>query len=177
MMTPTPGSTLRASSVPFQWTSGTGVTEYWLYVGTTPGGLDLFNQAEGTSLSAIVTGLPIDSSPAYVRLWSLVGGVWLFNDYSYTATARQAQMIEPGPGSRPMHSTAWFQWTRGTGVTDSWLYVGTAPGASDLFNQDEGVKQGVMVTGLPANGSPVHVRLWSRINGMWQFNDYTFATH
>jgi serine protease len=72
-------------------------------------------------------------------------------------------------------STAWFQWTRGSEVTDSWLYVGTALGAADLFNHEEGVKQGAMVTGLPTNASIVYVRLWSQIKGLWQFTDYAFA--
>src|SRR6266852_8557053 len=63
MTTPAPGSTLRASSVSFQWTRGTGVTKYWLSLGTTVGGADLFDHDEGTSLSTVVMVLPSSGSP------------------------------------------------------------------------------------------------------------------
>jgi CSLREA domain-containing protein len=177
MTTPAPGSTLRASSVSFQWTHGTGASEYWLYVGTTPGGADLFNQDEGIGLSQTETGLPTNGSPVYVRLWSLVSGAWLFNDYAYTTVTPQAQLTAPAPGSRLTGSTVWFQWTPGTGLTGTWLYLGTSVGAADLLNQNEGMKEGEMVTGLPTNGSTVYVRLWSQISGVWQFIDYFYMAH
>ena len=31
------------------------------------------------------------------------------------------------------------------------------------------------VTTLPVNGATVYVRLLSKINGAWQFNDYTYT--
>ena len=78
--TPAPESTLTASTVTVEWTGGTGVSQYWLYVGTTPGGSDLFGQNRGTSLSATLPGLPTDGSTLYVRLWSLIGGTWQYNE-------------------------------------------------------------------------------------------------
>ena len=30
------------------------------------------------------------------------------------------------------------------------------------------------VTGLPTNGSTIHVRLWSKIGSNWPFVDYTY---
>ena len=83
--TPAPGSTLTASTVTFQWTGGTGVSDYWLTVGTTVGGQTSLAR-NGTSLSATVAGLPTNGSTLYVRLYSLIGGTWLSNDYTYTAT-------------------------------------------------------------------------------------------
>jgi len=32
----------------------------------------------------------------------------------------------------------------------------------------------VTVSGLPANGSTLYVRMWSKISGVWQFNDYVY---
>src|SRR5205823_10085544 len=58
MTAPAAGSTLTASTVQFQWTGGTGVSDYWLYVGTTPGSDNLYDQDRGMNLSATVTGLP-----------------------------------------------------------------------------------------------------------------------
>ena len=68
----------------FQWAS-TGVPSYQLSVGTTAGSGNLFDQIVGTSLSATVSGLPTNGSTIYVRLWSLVGSVWNFRDYTYAS--------------------------------------------------------------------------------------------
>jgi serine protease len=86
MTSPAPGSTLPGSSVTFAWTAGSGVTEYWLHVGSTPGGSDLYNRTQGSTLSGTVTGLPTDGRPLYVRLWSLIGA-WQWIDYVYTAAS------------------------------------------------------------------------------------------
>jgi subtilisin family serine protease len=83
LTSPTPGSTLSGTSVTFEWTSGTGVSQYWLEIGTSGvGSANLRNRSEGTVTSATVTGLPT-SGTVYVRLWSLISGVWQFNDYTF----------------------------------------------------------------------------------------------
>ena len=48
---PPPGSTLTSSTVTFIWNSGTGVSEYWLSIGATPGGNQIYEQSQGTNLS------------------------------------------------------------------------------------------------------------------------------
>ena len=51
-----------------------------------PGNNDYFDSGSlGTSLSATVTGLPLDASMVHVRLWYLIGGVWDFSDFQYTS--------------------------------------------------------------------------------------------
>ena len=88
MVAPVPGSGFGSSTVSFSWTAGSGVTQYWLFVGTTVGGSDLYSQSTGTNLSATASGLPT-TAPVYVRLWSLVGGVWQYTDYGYGPGAIQ----------------------------------------------------------------------------------------
>ena len=39
----------------------------------------------GLVTSQAVSGLPANGSTIYVRLWTLLAGVWQYNDYSYTA--------------------------------------------------------------------------------------------
>ena len=180
MTTPAPGSTLTASTVQFQWTGGTGVSEYWLSVGTTSGGTQLFDQDQGTNLSATVTGLPTNGSTIYVRLGSRINGSWTYNNYSYTATTTGATtapavLTTPAPGSTFTSSTVQFQWSSGTGVTDYWLSIGAAAGGEEIYSTDQGTNLSVTVTGLPTNSSTVYVRLWSMINGAWKQNDYTYT--
>jgi len=83
---PTPGSTLASSSVTFQWSSGTGVTNYFLYVGSSFGANDIFGQSAGLNLSTAVNNLPVNGSTLYVRLWwATAAAGWQYTDYTYTA--------------------------------------------------------------------------------------------
>jgi subtilisin-like proprotein convertase family protein len=177
LTTPAPGSTLTGSTVTFQWTGGTNVVRYWLYVGTAPGSFDLFNRDMGTQLSTVVSGLPVDGRTVYVRLHSHMGGTWHYIDYTLTAASQavsqKAQLISPAPGSTLTSSAVTFQWTGGVNVQQYWLYVGTSAGSFDLMNRDMGTQLSTAVTGLPTNGSTIYVRLHSHIGGAWQYNDYT----
>jgi hypothetical protein len=177
--TPAPRSTLTASAETFEWSGGTGVSQYWLYVGTTAGGFNLLNQNLGTSLSATVAGLPTDGSTVYVRLWSLIGGTWQYNDDTYTVpttvTPARAEMTTPAPGSTLTSSAETFEWTGGTSVSQYWLYVGTTADGTDIFNQSTGTSLSATVPGLSTNGGTLYVRLWSLINGTWQHNDDTYT--
>ncbi len=85
LTTPAPGSTLTGSSLTFDWTAGTGVTAYWLDVGTMVGQGNIFGANVGTATSQMVTGIPTTGQPIYVQLWSMIGGVWHLNRYMYAA--------------------------------------------------------------------------------------------
>jgi hypothetical protein len=84
MTSPVPGSTLSGASVTFNWNGGTGVSQYWLYVGTTAGGNEVYGQSTGTNKSVTVNNIPTDGCTIYVRLWSMLSIGWQYNDYSYT---------------------------------------------------------------------------------------------
>ena len=85
IVSPAPGSTLPGSTVTFEWTAGTGVTEYFLYVGSYRGSNRYFGNTLGTGLKATVNNLPTDGRTIYVRLWTLIGGAWQYVDYTYRA--------------------------------------------------------------------------------------------
>jgi len=80
---PPPGSTLTSSTVTFQWSGGSGVSAYFLYVGTSIGANDLYAQSEGLNLSARVAGLPVDGATLYVRLWWQTASGWQTVDYTF----------------------------------------------------------------------------------------------
>ena len=84
MQTPTPGSTLSGTVATFTWSAGTGATDYWLDVGSSPGGNQYWQSGSlGLVLTTTVSTLPADGSTIYVTLWSYVGGQWLNNQYTY----------------------------------------------------------------------------------------------
>jgi hypothetical protein len=178
LTTPPPASTLTASTVQFQWTGGTGATDYWLSIGTTAGGSNLYDADQGLALSRTVSNLPTNGSTIYVRLYSYIAGAWQFHDYTYQAVTvvTQAALTTPPPSSTLSATTVQFQWTGGTGATDYWLSIGTTAGGSNLYDADQGLALSRTVSSLPANGSTIYVRLYSYINGAWQFTDYTYTS-
>lgn len=112
---PIPGTTLTSDTVTFEWTAnGAAVTAWWLYVGTSQGGSNIYDSgALGTSASDTVSGLPTDGSTVYVRLWYLIGGEWLSADFEYTATSGIPSMwlINPNGGETiPSGSTYTIEW-------------------------------------------------------------------
>jgi hypothetical protein len=70
-----------------------------------------------------------------------------------------------------------FTWSTGVGVTNYVLYVGRTLGSSNIYNSGvlPATQQSVTATGLPHDGSTLRVRLGSKINGVWQYNDYSFG--
>jgi hypothetical protein len=86
---PADTSTLTASSQLFQWNFPTNATYTALDAGSTVGGNDYY---DGFAISPSVattdtaTGLPVDASTIYVRLYTALAGQWLYNDYTYTAS-------------------------------------------------------------------------------------------
>ena len=178
MASPTPGSALTSSTVTFTWTTGTGVFEYYLQVGTTPGEQELYSVSEGLNLSATVAALPTDGSSVYVRLWSKIAGLWSFNDYIYTSctgcTATKAAMTTPAPGSTLSSSMEVFWWSTSLG-SECYLQVGTTLGGQQIYSAGQGASLSVAVWGLPTDGSPVYARLWTNVGGAWFYNDYAYT--
>ncbi|MEX0409173.1 reprolysin-like metallopeptidase [Aquibium sp. LZ166] len=175
MTSPTPGATLNSSET-FEWTTGSGVIQYWLFVGSTgSGSSNIFQADQGTKTSGFVSALP-SGGTIYVRLWSRFSAGWQYNDYVYKAGGgAKAVMKTPQAGST-IGSTATFTWSEGSGVTGYWLYVGsTGAGSLDIYQGSQDTNTSKTVTGLPTKGT-IYVRLWSLLNARWQYNDYTYKT-
>ena len=98
ILSPVPGSVLPGASATWKWTdNGNLVTEWWLTVGTSVGGSDLYNSG---SLAAVtrahtVSGLPTAGGTVFVRLLFRQAGLWLSSDVQYTA------FTGTGPGPTP----------------------------------------------------------------------------
>jgi hypothetical protein len=87
IISPTPQTTLPASSATFTWNAVAGADQYWLDVGSTPGVGDLSAGATANT-SRLVTGLPCNAHTLYVQLFTHVNGAWLSPQrYTYTAPA------------------------------------------------------------------------------------------
>jgi len=178
--TPQPGSTLTSAAPTFFWDAGTGALDYWLDVGTAVGQGNIFGGVV-TSTSRQVTGVPCNGQTIHVRLWTRNSTGYLSpNDYTYTAASScaadpRAAIASPTPSTSLGNNVITFVWTAGTGAVDYWLDVGTALGQGNISG---GVVSGTskQVSGLPCNGQPVHVRLWTRTSaGYLTPIDYSYT--
>jgi hypothetical protein len=98
LTSPKPGTVLPGPSATFEWSAGSGVADYDLWLGTAgPGSKNLFDSGHVTTTSAKVTGLPENGAKVYARLWSNAGGSWKSIDYAYTEAAAAAGDV---PGQR-----------------------------------------------------------------------------
>ncbi|HEY3704687.1 MAG TPA: sialidase family protein [Terracidiphilus sp.] len=174
---PAPGSTLTSSTAAFSWTTGTGVTQYSLHVGTTGAGSTNIFGGVVAGQSKSIPGIPTTGGTLYVRLYSQIAGAWQFNDYTYTeaSPASTAVMTSPAPGSTFTGSTVFFSWTTGSQVTQYSLHVGTTGAGSTSIFGGAVAGQSKSIPGIPTTGGTVYVRLYSQIAGAWQFNDYTYT--
>src|SRR5437773_1563166 len=84
MISPPSGSTFTSSSVTFTWSAGSA-TAYFLFVGSSLHGADIYNSGIVTVQSKTVNNIPTDGRTIYVTLGSQVSGSWSTKDYTYTA--------------------------------------------------------------------------------------------
>ncbi len=175
IQSPTPGSVLGSATETFTW-NDSGAAGYWLWIGTSAGDYDVYSGNLGTDTSVTVSELPANGETLYVRLWSRVGGVWIYStDYTYTACDLMAEIQSPAHGSALGSSAATFSWNS-TGAVGYWLWIGMSQGSYDVYSGNLGTDTSVTVSELPANGETLYVRLWSQVDGIWVYNtDITYT--
>jgi hypothetical protein len=180
LTSPTPGvgTVLGTTSVAFQWSAGTGVTEYQLNLSAiAPGNHDLFTY-KGTALTATTPSLPKNGLPVYATLYSLINGAWQSNNYLYTESGTSPGILKsptPGIGTVLGTTNVTFQWTTGAGVAVYQLNLSAiGAGQSELFSY-KGTATTATATALPANGATIYATLYSNINGAWVSNAYQYT--
>ena len=178
MISPARRSVLAGATPTFTWKAGIGSTQYWLQIGNARGGVDIWNENQGVGLTRTVAGVPVDGRRIYVRLWSLLAGVWNYVDYEYTAAGTtRARLSSPAEGSAFTSTGPTINWSAGSGATQYWVFLGTSQGANNLLNQNMGTATTVTAAGLPTDRRPIYLRLWSFVGGAWVYNDYVFRAY
>jgi sugar lactone lactonase YvrE len=176
LTSPAPGSTLAGSNATFTWETGTGVTEYYLFLGSNgPGSNNLYSSGYTTHKSVNVTGLPVNGETIYARLYAFIGGAWHYLDYTYTAESL-ATLTSPAPGSKLTGSSVTFTWSAGAGISKYYLVLGSnGVGSANLYNSGYTTHESVDVTGLPTNGETIYARLYWQVDGDWRHLDTTYT--
>ena len=178
LSTPTPSTTLTGTSVAFTWTPGNVATNFELWVGSTAGANNIYTSGSVTVTTETVSDLPSNSQPVYVRLYSLINGVWQYSSYTYTATGSPtpAALTTPAPSSTLTGTSVAFAWNPGNVATHFELWVGTSAGTSNVYNSGSVTVTTETVTDVPLDGQPLYVRLYSYVNGAWQYSSYSYST-
>jgi hypothetical protein len=180
--TPAPGSTLTSAGPAFTWSAGVNATAYWLTAGSTLNGSDYYSSGNlGNVVTVTSSKLPTNGSAVYVTLYSLVGGSWLSNNYTYTsvnsASGAGPVMTTPAPSSTLTSATVTFNWSRLSGATGYWLDAGSTPGSHNYFSSGaiaSGTRSST-ARGLPTNGSTIYVTLYGLISGVYYASPYTYT--
>ena len=176
LASPASGSTLPCSSATFSWAASTGVTNYWLNIGTGTGGAaakNLYSSGPTTATSLTVTTLPSYGQTIYATLNSYILGAWQAVapvTYTECGTPVLAAITSPTPGSQLPSSSVTFTWSAGGGLSGYWLDLGTAPNganAKNLYSSGPTSATTVTVNGLPTNGETIYATLYSDSNGTW----------
>ncbi len=176
-------STLAGTSATFWWAGYPGASNYWLDVGSNYGGNNYLQSGPlpGSQYSLPITTLPSDGSTVYVTWWYEVGGSWSYIEYQYTAfnvTLEEGVLTTPTPGSTFSGSTVTFDWTAGSGASNYWLDVGSTPGGNNYYqSQPLGNVLTATVNGLPTNGTPVYVTLYSFVGDQWLSKGYIYTAY
>jgi len=168
---------LSGSSIPFVWNPGSAV-QFMLWAGTKgPGSNDLYNSKFITATSATVPNVPANGAKLYVRLYYLLNGTWSSLDQVYTesGTVTLPAMISPGTGSPLPGSSATFNWSSGSAAAFMLRAGTTGPGTLDVFNSGVITTTSASVSGIPANGGTLYVRLSYLLNGNWSSIDYLYT--
>jgi hypothetical protein len=178
MLTPADGSVgVNLATQPMTWTAVANAHAYYLYVGTAPGRNDVVNTGEILTTSYQAGGLPANQQ-LYARIWAKVAGIWYYRDSTFSAAYTPpvvTTLTYPANGSTNVDLSQDFQWPPVENVQVYYLYVGSTPGASDLFVSGEIQKTSYRVTALPG-GAALHARLWTKVGGLWRYRDSAFTT-
>ncbi len=173
---PTNGSTLSSNPINFSWSTGTGVSQYYVSIGTSAGARNVLHRSMGTSTN-VAYNVPLDGNPVYLRIWSRIGTDWHYNDYNFNTAnvpTTPATVSSPTNGATLSGVSQLLSWNAGSGVTSYYVMAGSSQGASNYFGWG-GAGTSVTVSNLPIDGSTIHIRLWSLIEGLWYFNDYSYT--
>lgn len=88
----------------------------------------------------------------------------------------KSTLLTPDVGLPLAASDVEFTWRAPAGATNFDVVVGTEGYGSDNIRASAIVNEDMLtVTGIPDNGAPIFVRLWTQQNGEWRFDDHRLA--
>ncbi len=173
---PVEGATHVDTGVPFEWTGVQGAG-YVLWVGTTPGGNEIWQTGELFETTLPVLGLP-EGQTVHATIWTHLDGGWTKRSISFVATDGPivtAEWLHPAPDESDVATPGSFTWTEVSGALGFSIWIGTAPGTRDLFESGllPADATSFFAPPLPSD-MPLYARLWTNVGGIWRWRESRF---
>lgn len=177
MRFPRDGSSGVATGPPvvFQWAEIAGAQAYRLQLGTSPGNYSAFDSGNIFAISYPVSSL-LPETRYFVKLSTEYSGSWQSRTSSFQTTVASAALLYPPNGATEVDWTkpVNIAWTSVSGVQYYLLYVGTTPGASDVYNSGDIQSTSASVHVL--SNATYYVQLFTFINNTFYFLTSSFQT-
>jgi hypothetical protein len=173
MIYPPDGATNVDVSQIFSWTSVADAQAYYLHVGTAPWLGDIFDSTEIQSTSVSIPLNRFTSGKYYLFVSSLKAGVWQSVQTTFTVGDR-AGIVTPANQAVDVDPLAPIRWTGFQGARAYYLYVGTIPGAKDVYDSGETLDFQRFVPKLQP-GVTYYLRLHTLTGNGWLYVDSSFT--
>ncbi len=173
------GATLTGSSQLFSWHVG-DATEFKISAGSTQGATDYYSETNPlNTTSHTVTGLPVDGTEVHVAFHYLIDEQWSVQYYQFIAFNEdqpgEVGLISPVDGEVLTGASQVFTWEPGQ-ASGFWFYAGSTRGAKDYYrNSSQLSGTSHTVSGLPLDGSVVHITFHYLMDGQWSQLYYSYT--
>ncbi|MBZ0165164.1 MAG: hypothetical protein K8I00_00055 [Candidatus Omnitrophica bacterium] len=166
---PANGATLNGCPVTIQWSQPVGALQYWLNIGTTAGGSNIYSASQGTNQSATLN-LPLNGQPLYATLYTQFNNGWPYTQTTWNTADLVPQIITPSGGSELTTVPTVVNWTIPTGncaVEAHWITVKNNTTGVTFISKS--IAAGVLQNSLPIplTGDSYTVTLMTKIGGRW----------
>lgn len=166
--------------VPITWSAVRNPQAYFLYVGTTLGGMDVYGTGETPATSTSIALNP--STTYYLRIWTKRSdGIWVYTDSSFTTAAAGSlnglsTIVNPSNGSVvDDRSAVQISWNSVPNAVAYDMVIGTSPGAADW--DSSGTTSNTTWKEYFFPSSTYYVRIWTKFaSGVWGYTDSSFTT-
>lgn len=158
---------------PITWTTVPNAQAYYLYVGTTSGAKNIVNTGEIHRTYHTAT-MP-SGQTLYARLHTKINNAWHYTEISFSGSSANVTLTYPASGATHVDLTQPMQWTSVPGAQAYYLYLGTAPGGSDLVNTGEVQETSYTVLRNVPVDQTLYARIYVKILGGWRYTEHTFT--
>jgi hypothetical protein len=177
---PTAGEQDVDTTQPFAWSTSPHAQAYYVTIGSTPGGSDLWYSGTipSTRSQIYVPALPTGET-LYARIYTKIAGMWgNYQQESFTAEQNAVSFTNPTQGEQSVQTPAAFTWSTTGAAEGFYVTIGTNQGAQDVWYSTRlpASQTSVSVPALPA-GETLYARIYTELGGSWRnYQDITFTT-
>ena len=173
---PTNGAANVDPYAPFTWTTIANAQSYTIWIGSSIGASDVYNSGPVSATSLNIPGLA-QNTAYHARLFTNTSAGSSFVDTAFATGFGMAHLINPAANAANVDPFQPFTWNSVPGAQAYFIYVGTQPGASDIYYSQTIPSSSTsrQVPGL-LGAQTYYVKMWTNVNGGWVSINTVFST-